>query len=122
MITKTRKQVAVIQTDTAKEFQDRMNEELSKRDKPNVVYLSIPFTAYVEYTETVEEPESLKEKYELANDSRECQECPYFKRTKDKRYKWHFCLQKQKAVTECQSACETYYQLLEELIKEGLEC
>lgn len=111
-----------IQENTAEGFTQAMNRELEKRDDPKITYVtSVPFTAYIEYVECVEVPETLTEKYELNNDTRFCSQCPYFQRTKDKRYKWHFCVQKQKAVLENQSACETYYQLLEELIKEGME-
>ena len=102
-----RVQITAIQETTAEGFTQAMNLELEKRNEPKITYItSVPFTAYIEYTETVEVPESLREKYELNH---------------DKRYKWHFCIQKQKAVLENGCACETYYQLLEELIKEGIE-
>lgn len=117
-----RVQITAIQETTAEGFTQAMNLELEKRNEPKITYItSVPFTAYIEYTETVEVPESLREKYELNHDTRYCSQCPYFQRTKDKRYKWHFCIQKQKAVLENGCACETYYQLLEELIKEGIE-
>lgn len=122
MKTKKQKQVVAIQTQTAEQFNHDINAVLTAHDNTNITFVtSIPFTAYVEYEELVEIPETLAEKYELNNDERYCHECPYFIRTKDKRYKWHYCAQKQRKVTECQGACETYYQLLEEMIKEALE-
>ena len=115
------KRVHAIQTATADEFNRVINAELEKHENANITFLtSVPFTAYVEYEITTETPETLTEAYELRGDARACQECPYFVRTKDKRYKWHFCAQKQKKVTECQGACEAYYQLLEELIADTL--
>ena len=123
MKTKTQTRVTAIQAANADEFNRIINAELEKRDAPKITYIQgLPFAAYVEYQELTEVPETLKEKYELAGDARSCRECPYFVRTKDKRYKWHYCAQKQRKVTECQGACETYYQLLEELIKEAAEC
>lgn len=116
------KGVTAIQTATAEDFNREINAELQKHGDGKITFVtSVPFTAYVEYEELVEVPETLAEKYELENDARYCHECPYFVRTQDKRYKWHFCVQKQKKVTECQGACETYYQLLEEMIREGVE-
>lgn len=114
MITKKRTFLTAIQADNAEDFTRRMNEELEKRDAPKITYITnVPFTAYIEYVESREIPETLKEKYELNKDTRPCSACPYFRRTKDRRYKWHYCIQKQKAVTECQGACEVYYQMLE---------
>lgn len=115
------KRVHAIQTANADEFNRVINAELEKHENANITFLtSVPFTAYVEYEITTETPETLTEAYELRGDARACQECPYFVRTKDRRYKWHFCVQKQKRVTECQNACEAYYQLLEELIADTL--
>lgn len=119
---KKTKRVRAIQAINAEEFNREINAVLSETDDPKITYVvAVPFTAYVEYDEFIEVPETLAEKYELNNDGRHCHECPYFVRTQDKRYKWHFCAQKQKRVTECQGACETYYQLLEEMIKSALE-
>ena len=61
-----RVQITAIQETTAEGFTQAMNLELEKRNEPKITYItSVPFTAYIEYTETVEIPESLKEKYEL---------------------------------------------------------
>lgn len=118
MKTRSQLHVTAIQAANAEEFNKKINAELMKRESPKITYIQgLPFAAYVEYMETVEIPESLREKYELNGDGRHCRECPYFVRTQDKRYKWHYCAQKQKKVTECQGACETYYQLLEEMIR-----
>lgn len=115
------KRVHAIQTANADEFNRVINAELERHENANITFLtSVPFTAYVEYEITTETPETLTEAYELRGDARACQECPYFVRTQDKRYKWHFCAQKQKKVTEYQGACETYYQLLEEIIADTL--
>ena len=113
------KRVVALQADNAEKFNREINDLLATLEDPKIVY-SFPMV-FVEWEEIIEKPETLQEEYELKGDGRMCGECPYFKRTKDKRYKWHFCLQKQKAVTECQGACETYYQLLEEMIKEGVK-
>lgn len=115
------KRVCAVQTATAEEFNRVINAELEKHENANITFLtSIPFTAYVEYEVMTEKPETLAEAYELRGDARACHECPYFVRTQDKRFKWHYCAQKQKRVTECQSACETYYQLLEDIIADSL--
>lgn len=118
-----RKGVEAIQAPTAEEFNERINAVLKREKNANVTFITSGgmLGAYVEYETEIEIPESLAEKYELNGDTRKCHECPYFIRTKDKRYKWHFCVQKQKKVTECQGACETYYQLLEDLIENGLK-
>lgn len=119
---KRQRGVTAIQTATAEDFNREINAELKKHENGHITFVtSVPFTAYVEFEEIVEIPETLAEKYELNGDGRKCHECPYFVRTQDKRYKWHFCAQKQKKVTECQSACETYYQLLEQMIRDELE-
>ena len=114
-----RKGVFAIKTDTAEAFNEQIAVVLQEHPNAKVHFISNFLGAYVEYEDVVEVPESLAEQYELAGDRRERKECPYFVRTQDKRFKWHFCVQKQKKVTECQGACETYYQLLEELIKEA---
>lgn len=116
------RRVTAIQTTTAEIFNRLINAELEQHENAQITFVtSIPFTAYVEYEITAETPETLAEAYEMKGDARACNECPYFIRTKDKRFKWHFCAQKQKRVTEYQGACETYYQLLEELIADTMK-
>lgn len=115
------RRVTAIQTATAEEFNRLINAELENRENAQITFVTnVPFTAYVEYEIMAEKPETLKEAYELKGDARACNECPYFVRTKDRRFKWHFCAQKQKRITEYQNACEAYYQLLEELIADTL--
>lgn len=123
MKTQRRKGVLAITSTTAEEFNREINAVLKEYDDPKVHFITQgdKLGAYVEFDTFEQVPETLAEKYELAGDQRKCSECPYFIRTKDKRYKWHFCIQKQKKITECQGACETYYQLLEELIANGLK-
>jgi len=117
---KRQKRVIAIQTTTAEEFNAAINAELSARESPEITFItSVPFTAYVSYEEVTEVPETLAEAYELRGDARTCQECPYFLRNEDKRYKWHYCTLKQRKVTAGAGACETYYHILEELIKEA---
>ena len=123
MKTEKRKGVKAIQATTADAFNKEIEELLKVCKNPQIHYITagLYLGAYVEYEVFEEVPETLREKYEINGDGRECQECPYFIRTKDRRYKWHFCAQKQRRVTECQGACETYYQLLEEMIAETLK-
>ena len=121
MKTITQKGVKAIKADTAEIFNEQIAAILDEYGDAKVNYITgVAFLgAYVEYETTKEIPETLEEKYELNNDKRYCHECPYFQRTEDKRYKWHYCVQKQKRVLECQGACETYYKLLEKMIKEA---
>jgi len=121
MKTITQKNVRAIREETAEAFNEQIAEILNEYGDANINYITSGafLGAYVEYETTKEIPETLAEKYELNNDKRYCHECPYFQRTQDKRYKWHYCVQKQKRVTECQGACETYYQLLEDIIQEA---
>lgn len=123
MRTEKRKGVVAIQATTADEFNRQINAVLEKYDAPKVHFMTAgdKLGAYVEYDTVKEVPETLAEKYEIAGDERLCTECPYFVRTKDKRFKWHFCVQKQKKVFETQKACETYYQMLEEIIAKELK-
>lgn len=118
-----RKGVVAIQATTPEEFNRQINSVLEKYDAPKVHFITSgdKLGAYVEYDTTKEVPETLAEKYELAGDERPCTECPYFVRTKDRRFKWHYCIQKQKKVFESQRACDTYYQILEETIAEEMK-
>lgn len=121
MKTITQKGVRAIREETAKAFNEQIAEILNEYGDAKINYITSGafLGAYVEYETTKEIPETLAEKYAINNDKRYCHECPYFQRTQDKRYKWHYCVQKQKRVLECQGACETYYQLLEDMIQEA---
>lgn len=117
----TQKGVQAIKADTAEAFNEQIAAILNEHAEAKVSYITSGtfLGAYVEYETLKEIPETLSEKYEMNGDKRFCCQCPYFQRTQDKRYKWHYCVQKQKRVTECQGACETYYQLLEDMIQEA---
>ena len=108
------KRVIALQADNAEKFNREINNLLTTLEDPKIVY-SFPIV-FVEWEEIIETPETLQEEYELKGEEKECQDCPYFVRTEDRRFKWHYCTQKEKRVTECQGACETYY-LLREVLK-----
>lgn len=123
MKTEKRKGVIAVKTATAEEFNEQINAVLSKHKNATVHFMTggEMLGAYVEYETVLEIPETLVEEYELKGAGKKCHECPYFVRTKDKRFKWHYCAQRQSKVTECQGACEAYYQLLDQMtIKEAV--
>ena len=114
MKTKTRLRVTAIQAASAEEFNEIIAEVLERADAPKITFLqAAPFTAYVEYREVEEIPETLAECYELAGEGATCGECPFLVKSKDRRCVWHYCAQYGKKTKETTPACDNFYELKE---------
>ena len=107
------KQCACISELNAGAFQDKANAVLSHLPEPEIVVdQTKPFTMYIFYTVRRDTPETVLELLEMLDADgghAQCQDCPAFVRSKDRRKKWGSCSRKAEP-TRCDArACELYY-------------
>ena len=103
-----------IEASTAKGFADAFTSEVSKLKGSHyeiVWNLGQGHCCYLLITETVYEPQDLKDEYELRGDLHYCSECPYLDPMKDMRQKYTSCLCGR--TTPASAACLRFYQELE---------
>ena len=91
----TRKRFVVVEAETGAEYADAIdgyltdsslkNVEVDHRNRQN-------FCAYVTFEEVEKIPENAKDEYELDGISFQCRDCPYCKKSEDKRIKHLECL------------------------------
>lgn len=107
------KQCACISEASAAAFQDAANAILAQTPEPEIVIdKTQPFTAYIFYKVSKEVPETVLELLELLDHDggrAQCQDCPEFIRSKDKRRKWGKCRRKNTETRTDARACELYY-------------
>lgn len=109
-----KKRFLCIYGSTPDEFQQRMNEALADLHDPEITFPQIPLTAYIMASEWEMVPESLSDAYALRGERYVCENCPYFKRTKnDLRRRWHFCLLENEPTRDDQPACEEFFRQLD---------
>lgn len=76
-------------------FDERMAKALTELAdySPEVQYLDgrQEYCAVLRWMYTENTPENAKERHELEGDTRQCQDCPHFVASKDKRVKHHAC-------------------------------
>lgn len=119
-------QFAIVTSDSAPLFEQRLNAEIErlKDNNPSVHFSesTSPFYARVNYIVDTETPETVAEASEAEGVSFVCLQCPYFKPALrddgeiDKRVKWGDCEHAELGRTlKTAPACEKLY----ELIKEG---
>lgn len=107
------KQVACISEKSPQAFEKKMNNILAGIANPEIIIdTAREYTAYVIYSVRKEVPETLIELLELLDEDGggSCEQCPYFKRKKDKRMKRHDCTAKGIWVRANERACEVYYK------------
>lgn len=107
------KQCACISETSAEAFQDAANAILARLPEPEIIVdKTKPFTMYVFYTVRRDTPETVLELLEMLDADgghAQCQDCPAFIRSKDRRRKWGKCRRKN-TETKCDGpACELYY-------------
>ena len=114
MITKKRTTFRCVHGTDAADFEQQMNEILREALDPEITYVvSVPFLAYVRITESKPAPECLADVYGLQGKSFRCGDCPYLKRSKDMRRRYHGCLfHENVARSTDSSACEEFYIML----------
>ena len=119
-------QFAIVTSDSAPLFEQRLNAEIErlKDNNPSVHFSesTSPFYARINYIVDTETPETVAEASEAEGVSFVCLQCPYFKPSLrddgeiDKRVKWGDCEHAELGRTlKTAPACEKLY----ELIKEG---
>lgn len=109
-------QIKCIQEQTAEEFERRVNEALMSIDYPKIeMDKNVPFTCYIFFTKTFEEPETVAERYELQGMNRTCADCPHLERTSDRRRKMFPCPYSEYGITRITTpACDRYYIEMEQ--------
>ena len=110
------KQVKDIQGETLKDLKDKLNKALL--EGAEIVAVDIQsLTALIIVTEYVGEIEKteldlLEEEFGCHN----CEECPFFEESTDKRRKWHTC-KEGKRVQKTSRCCSTYYKTIRKEVK-----
>ena len=107
------KQCACISEASADAFQDKANAVLSHLPEPEIIIdKTQPFTAYIFYKVRKKTPETVLELLEMLDSDggcAQCQDCPEFIKSKDKRTKWGKCRRKNVPIRADGRACELYY-------------
>ena len=107
------KQCACISEASAGAFQDAINAMLQQTPEPEIVIdKTQPFTAYIFYKVHKNAPETVLELLEMLDTDggqAQCQDCPEFIKSTDKRRKWGKCRRKIEPVRADGRACELYY-------------
>lgn len=119
-------QYATVKANTAALFTTKLNEEIRKLKgkEPNVTFSDAdPLVAYIEYMESVEEPETIAEAERLEGIRFVCEQCPHFKpilkadETVDERCKYGDCDYSENEfgrALKSADACPHLYELLQE--------
>ena len=119
-------QYAIVRANTAALFTQKLNEEVYKlKDKePNVKFSEAdPLVAYIEYTETEKQPETIEEVAALDGIKFVCEQCPHFKpilkadETIDERRKYGDCDFEGNEfgrTLKTSAACSRLYELIQE--------
>ena len=111
---RTCKQVKDIQSNTLEDLKDKLNEALL--EGAEIVAVDIQsLTALITVTEYVGEIKKtqldlLEEEFGCHN----CEECPFFEESTDKRKTWHTCTKEGKKVKKTSHCCSAYYKLIRE--------
>ena len=111
---RTCKQVKDIQSNTLEDLKDKLNEALL--EGAEIVAVDIQsLTALITVTEYVGEIKKteldlLEEEFGCHN----CEECPFFEESTDKRKTWHTCAKEGKKVKKTSHCCSAYYELIRE--------
>ena len=117
MIHETRKQIRVIEAETAKGFETAFNEALAELAKwrPDVTLNMQRGThcAYIMYTETVTIPEDIRDEYELKGIRYICGDCPWFRPSPDRRIKYTTCDRGEYRTTYNTAACLALYKAVD---------
>ena len=107
------KQCACVSESSAGAFQNAINAVLQQTPEPEIVIdKTQPFTAYIFYKVSKDAPETVLELLEMLDSDggrAQCQDCPEFIKSKDKRTKWGKCRRKNVPIRADGRACELYY-------------
>ena len=107
------KQCVCISETSAEAFQDAANAILAQLPEPIIeLDKTKPFTMYVFYNVRRTAPETVLELLEMLDadgGNAQCEDCPSFMRSTDKRKKWGECRRKNEPKRTDSRACEIYY-------------
>lgn len=114
MRTTTRKQVEIIQADSAAEFQTRLNAVLAKHPAAEIEWNhGKGFCAYVVYTYEEDQPDEVSDIFHMEGIHYFCRNCPYMEPPQDKRFKRCGCSISPHGSTHMDSeACDFLYKSL----------
>lgn len=108
------KQMACISETDPQIFEQKTNAILAGLINPEIVLDRVkPFTAYIFYKVRKDVPEDILELFEMldtADGKRTCSDCPYFKKSTDKRRRKHTCTLTGNMTRADSRACEEYYK------------
>lgn len=114
----TLKQAKVIHSETAGDFEDKLNAALREVAEKGSKYElqfnnNVGMCAYVVYEERLQVAETLADEYELRGEEYRCSECPLFRPSSDKRVKFTTCGHGVRRCDANRYACEWFYEQLE---------
>lgn len=114
-------QFAIVQADSAAQFEEQLNARMEELSKFNPQVRFDGLTAYISYNKTVKVPECLADQYELEDIHFHCEDCPEFQAslnadgTEDKRRKYGECQYAEyKRAYKSSDACDVLFQLIKE--------
>lgn len=115
------KQVICIAETSAEAFEDKMNEALSGLSDPEILFdANRSFTATIIYNVRRDVPEDVLELFEMIDgNNRRCCDCPHYVVPTDKRRKWGTCSTSAQRVRPEGRACEKYYLMRYQVLKEA---
>ena len=106
----TKRRVRVVESATAKEFEDALNAVLDKVTMPDITFdPNQKFLAYVAYNETVDIPTTVRDHYVLRGEYHYCAECPYYQKAEGRK-KFAVC-QLNEFCSADQEACNVFYKM-----------
>ena len=108
------KQVKFIKGESLDDLQAKLNEALLEGAELKAIDIQTLTGAVIvtEYVGEIEKKELdlLEEEFGCHN----CEECPFFKESTDKRRTWHTCTKEGKKVKKTSHCCSAYYKLIRE--------
>lgn len=116
-------QIAVVESESAVDFQNKFNSTIRQLAEKNPEYRIIEkdsFCAIITYTEKERVIENVKDEYNEAGIHYRCKHCPYLEDPKDKRIKYCECGIKG-ATHKDHEACVIFYEQLKEGIIQPLD-
>lgn len=109
-------QIAVVEAETAVDFQNKFNsiiQELAEREPAYRFIESKPFCAIITYTEKKKIIENVMDEYNESGIKYKCKHCPYLEDPQDRRIKYCVCSY-EGSTHKDKDACLTFYQHLKD--------
>lgn len=109
-----RMRVRVVDRNSAKGFEEALNDVLNKVEEPDIKFdTNRPFLAYITYVEYVRIPESIQDAYNLRGEIHRCNECEYYQPSSDRRVKYSVCALGNRVYAN-KEGCELLYKTINE--------